>query len=164
MRKTLLACLLVGATFSTPLLLRSQTMQETPKSAPRRANPFANLGQLTVRAQHEVEGKASAFAPTLEQLETFGVKKLEGVKLEGNLPGELVISSNSFKSKVNGDTIFSIELRVVRPVSMLGTVEVVEATVWSNSTVGRSTDSSAATDMMESVGDMLTNLRKDLEG
>lgn len=122
--------------------------------------PFFGIGNLTVEASHEVKDKFAADAPTLEQIEKRAAAGLNEMTLSGTLPGRVVIRSNTFQSKTTGDVIISIVVDVRRPVSILGTTEVMEATVWSNSTVGRATKNEAREFILECIDELCSNLQK----
>lgn len=160
MRNTIVACALVFATFATPLVLRSQSAPEQTRVS---TDAFAGIGEIRVRAVLEVEGKSSPSAPTLEQMEDAMASKLEGIKLNGTLPAELVVRANSFTSKVTGDVVYSLHVELVRPVSVLGTLEVTNAAVWSVNTVGRGTGVEVKTDMLDTVMEKAAEVRGRIE-
>lgn len=126
--------------------------------ARRRPDYFADLGRLRFESKLMIEGKSTSDAPSLKALSDEMLESFKDTELKGTLPGKVVCSINAFRSSSTSDVIYALEVSLVRPVSILGTTEVIEADVFSLHSVGRINAGEAKQYILKNASDLADQL------
>lgn len=144
-----------------PAALIGQESSLRPKNVQvdSRVNPFTDLGPLKFEGQLAIPGKAAEDAPSTEKLVRTVQDAMQDFETTGHLGAKVVLMINSFKSTSSGDVIYSLSLQLRRPVSILGTTEVIEATVASQEGVGRVPSRQAEKFILDQAKEMTRSLR-----
>ncbi len=145
-----------------PTSLYSQESSGAPKAlATQTAREFSGIGPIRVVAEYipAPSGKDDNYL-TENEIEDIVESELRGREEDGSLPAKIQVVVNTFRSRNNGDQLFTMEVRLVRPAVILGSTDIVDATVHEVETVGRCSPSDFKEFLSRSVRENVQSLRK----